>query len=188
MGAEARCQMAEEERDVYKILARRYQMRMEATLQRSGRDHAASDDSDLDSDEDVEEDDEEEQAGEAFVPPNGRAGLAPFGGLGAMLRSIQNESEGDDDDIDEEGNDEESVVDHDVHHDADLSGNDGGMEEDTSFHDADESNSEMVEQDGDVETGASCFPLGAQDMTMAHSPSGLVVRQPRTVSITCEDL
>ena len=189
--AEARCQIAEEERDVYRVLARRYQMRMEAALQRAGRRYTASD-SDLDSeDEDVEEEedhDEEDQVVETHGPPNERAVAAPapaFSSLGEMLRSIHDQSEDEDDEDDN-------------HIDISKTGvadGDGEMEEDTVFHDADgtESTTEMIEEStteeehGDDAHDATYFPIGSASQGV-YSSSGLVVRQPRTVSIANEDL
>lgn len=190
--AEARCQLAEEERDVYRVLARRYQMRMEAALHRAGRTYTASD-SDLDSeDEDVEEEDdhdEEEQVAETHAPPNGRAVVARapvFSSLGEMLRSIHDQSEDEDDDDDS-------------HIDISKTGfatdGDSEMEEEMVFHDADgtESTTEMIEEsttegeeDGN-DAHATYFPIGSSSQGV-YSSSGLVVRQPRTVSITNENL
>lgn len=181
--AEARCQMAEEERDVYRILARRYQMRLEVALQRAGQEYIDSD-SDSDSDEEVEEGeggDEHEAAGRVFLPPVGRVDTAEVAtiGLGAILQSIQNQAEGNNDE------DEDEVEVDIIVEDNEMSGNDsGGMEEDASFHDMDESSTEMAEHFGSEDEGDS--EAGARAMT--QSTSDMVVRQPRTVSITNEDL
>ena len=197
MEAEARCQMAEEERDVYRVLARRYQLRLEAALRRSGR-------SEEEANSDIEED--EEEAGEAMAPLGGRAlsgrEQAVIFGLGAMLRSMQYESGGedddddDDDDIDEDdGNGEGGDIE--AHQDNGRSSGEGMMDEDTSVQEQEgsialmeeqgsEDNENEIENDGENRT--SFFPLEAQGMAMPHS-SALVVRpQRRTVSITSEDL
>ena len=183
--AEARCQMAEEERDVYRVLARRYQMRMEAVLHRSERTRTAND-SDLESDdEDLEEgnqnDDDDDDLGEAQAPPNDGETAQPapaFGGLGEMLRSIHDQSE------DENDSEDENIDYVDVSK-AGVANGDAEMEEDTA--DGTESTAEMIEDSTTEGEDATYFPLEAAAQGM-YSASGLVVRQPRTVSITNEDV
>ena len=182
MEAETRAQLAEEEKDVYRVLARRYQLRLEAALRRSGRQH---------------ERDEEED----MVPLNGTGSRGLSGreqavifGLGAMLRSIQYESGDDEEDDDDEVDD----IDEEEGDDGIEEGhNTNGMEEDGSIHGQDNSNESMAEQEEEDddesdsdEIPSSFLPLAAQGMVTAMShASALVVRpQRRTVSITSEDL
>ena len=177
--------MAEEERDVYRVLARRYQMRMEAVLHRSERTRTAND-SDLESDdEDLEEgnqnDDDDDDLGEAQAPPNDGETAQPapaFGGLGEMLRSIHDQSE------DENDSEDENIDYVDVSK-AGVANGDAEMEEDTA--DGTESTAEMIEDSTTEGEDATYFPLEAAAQGM-YSASGLVVRQPRTVSITNEDV
>ncbi|CAB9506930.1 Protein-L-isoaspartate O-methyltransferase domain-containing protein [Seminavis robusta] len=184
MEAEARCQLAEEERDVYRVLARRYQLRLEAALRRNGRDNHHNNHS---SASDIEEDEEEEGEARAM---SGREQAVIFG-LGAMLRSIQYESGGDDDEDEEEDDDDIDEDDEDEGSEPNeatgrASGGNVHMEEDGH----EELNEEMDENDGDDDDDSgsvSYFPLGTHGMT-AHSTSLIVRPQRRTVSITAEDL
>jgi len=192
MEAEARCQLAEEERDVYRVLARRYQLRLEAALRRSGRSEDVAN-------SDLEDDDEDVR--DAMVPLRGRAlsgrEQAVIFGLGAMLRSIHYESGGDDDDDDDDIDEEDGNSEADDIH----IGNGGQgnrevvMEDDTSIQDQEDMEDQVAESNGDDseesedDSRTSFFPLGAHAMAMPHSSaSALVVRPQRTISITGEDL
>lgn len=187
MEAESRCQVAEEERDVYRVLARRYQLRLETALRRSGRAGYQE-----------REEDEEEMAplnGHGARGLSGREQAVIFG-LGAMLRSIQYEDDDEEDDDDDD--DDVDDIDEEEGDDGGEEGhNSNGMEEDTSIHGQDNSNESMEEHDeedddeSDSEDNPSSYlPLAAQGMVAAMShASAMVVRpQRRTVSITGHDL
>ena len=180
MDAEVRLHLAEEERDVYKVLSRRYQLRLESTFQRASQNGRENDA--IEEDEAGEESDDERSI---MVPLNGREQAVIFG-LGAMLRSIHNESGDDDDDDDgddDAGNEEDNV-------DPDPENQDSygveAMEEDSSRGDQEEY---MAEQEAESSVRQSLyFPMGSEAMSLSSSPNEMIVRpQARTVSITSED-
>jgi hypothetical protein len=190
MEAEARCQLAEEERDVYRVLARRYQLRLEAALRRNGHSNQESNGNGA---SDIEEDEEEEAGGARMVPLRGRVmsgrEQAVISGLGAMLRSIQYESGGDE----EEGDDDDDIddVDDDIDEDnvegddrnAVSQGANAVMDDDGD----DDANEEMAENNGDDDSGSNdigFLSLGAHNMTAMSDSTALVVHKQRSVSIT----
>jgi len=201
--AEVRCRQAEEERDVYRILARRYQMRLEAALERASDRNYADDDSDIVSEEDAEDEEEDEidegnedqEADVAIAPLNVRERTVVAFSLGSMFRSVQKGPEESDDeeiahsddgdeDIEEAG--EAEAIRSDRNNTTTASGDDniGGMEED-SFPDLDEtesmSNTEIEDHRSTLYPRHSTAASGE-----SHDDTVMVVRQPRTVSITCD--
>jgi hypothetical protein len=184
MEAEARCQLAEEERDVYRVLARRYQLRLETALRRNGR---GNQDTNGGGASDIEEDEEEEAGDAAMVPlrvrvMSGREQAVIFG-LGAMLRSIQYESGGDGEDEEDDDDDiDEDEVEGDDRNAASQRAN-AVMDEDGD----EDANEEMAENDGDDDSGSNgsgYLPVGAHNITAMSDSTALVVRTQRAVSIT----
>jgi hypothetical protein len=164
MEAEARCHIAERERDVYRLLARRWQSRLQALLQQQ---HQSGDSAD--SQADIED--------EAIIL-NGRESAVIFG-LGAMLRAFQSDSDEDteDDDvrameaeeINEEGNVQEEI--------------EGGVEP------PDDDNYVFLSDEEEGPGMQDRSTSMVEDSPTQSSSKSLILRhQVRTVSISSDDL
>jgi hypothetical protein len=174
--AEARCHLAERERDVYRLLARRWQARLEAVMQQRGQ---------AEIEEDVEDEDDE------HFMLSGREQAVVFG-LGSMLRTFQNGHDDDDDDDDDEDDDDDDEEEEDEEHHQGRRRRRVAMEED-----GDDTAAAMVvvaaeEEEGSlrrVTTNTSTHhSMDEDDVTISSVASSALRPQARTVSITSEDL
>ena len=165
--AEARLHLVERERDIYRLLALRWQRRLQAVAsERSGHAAAAAggDGESIPGLDDV-------AAAAVFAADEPLMGR--LGGLGAMIRRFQEDSDDDDDDDDEED------------------------EEDGNEAEVDDLGQADMDEDSDVSVGGESMQdssgfIAAEPMAVsaaAYAASDLAVRsQPRTVSISSEDL
>jgi len=157
--AEARLHMAERERDVYRLLAMRWQARLQSVTHGRSNGDADAEDNSL-----IGMDDIAEAASAVFVNEPMTLSL---GGLRAMMRRFENDSDDGEDDEEEDAEAEESDSDHqnDMDHEIEVDEEASVMEEASEINESE---------------------------SMAVSPtssSALVIRaQVRTVSITGDDL
>lgn len=170
--AEARCQMMERERDVFRLLARRWQSRLQVLLHQQRRENGGSTEA-------VEE-----------IMLGGREEAVIFG-LGRMLRGLQSDSEAEDDDEEEESDRE---MDEEMGNDDD----DDVEEEDISDEIANHNNNlanivHLDDEDSDDDENYDfsedeTSDVGSSSMAGTNSSKALVLRpQIRTVSMSGED-
>ena len=167
MEAEARCHVAERERDVYRLLARRWQCRLQHLLQQQRNPSGNNNGVDLED--------------EVFTL-NGRESAAIFG-LGAMLRGFQSDS-------DDESEDEEHGGANDMDaEDTEQNGHQEDEAEEDIDEDSDNDNYVFLSDDEevqDLEDSEASMSLGDPDRP-SSSAKALVIRpQVRTVSISGE--
>jgi len=165
MEAEARCQMAERERDVYRMLARRWQSRIHMLLQQQNNTSSAGDTDDINMEDDI-------------MNLNGRETSAIFG-LGPMLRGFASDSDEDSESSEDEGDMETEEIGQGQHQQAleQESGDDNYafFSEEEDIPEMEESESASSLSEGDVDGIPLNFPSASK---------GLVVQpQGRTISI-----
>jgi hypothetical protein len=174
--AETRCHAAERERDVYRLLAHRWQTRLQDLLRQRGGSASVASDRDNTV---VERQEEREAALDSILHERGRRAIV----IGTVLRRFQSE---DDDDDDEEIEDSEMDEDDDeVQAEVAARGSNDTFDDDESSHD--DSARRTYRADSvtmeDADDG---------DLAMAASPTtakAIVSRpQVRTVSISSDDL
>mmetsp|Transcript_19877 Transcript_19877/g.29871 ORF Transcript_19877/g.29871 Transcript_19877/m.29871 type:complete len:497 (+) Transcript_19877:124-1614(+) len=157
MEAEARCHMAERERDVYRLLARRLQARMQLLIQQNGESAIENANAAVDFDDDL-------------------MNVNVTGNLGVMLRGFESDSDDDSDSSDEEAMETE---------DTNQIQNQAIDEDDDNYvFFSDEDDVPAMEESGSSSSESGPNKPSSQ---ISLSPKALVVRpQPRTVSISEE--
>jgi len=168
VSAEARLHVAERERDVYRLLARRWQTRLQNVVRQQCSEQM-----------DVEADSDEDSRDIQIPGPE----QAVMFGLVSMHRTFQSGSDASDDDEDQAQLDEE--IDHvdELFHE-DISDDEGNYQ----FSSADEENHDEVSRQNSVSSFDAMDDGRSQSISPA-SASALALRpQTRTVSITNDDL
>lgn len=157
--AESRLHVVERERDIYRLLALRWQRRLQATMNERGEGGAAAGDDDLFSGID--------DVAAAAVFAGDEPLVVRLGGLGAMIRRFQRDS---DDEEEEDGEDTDG---------AEENNGQADMEDDET----------VMSEDGDAmeATNHDTEPMSVSPEA-AEAVIDSVRPQARTVSITGEDL
>jgi len=159
MEAESRLHVVERERDIYRLLALRWQRRLQAAMNERGENNEGA----------AGADDEHLFAGiddvaAAAIFAGDEAGLPlviRLGGLGAMIRRFQHDSDDEDEEETDGGDENNGQVDMDG--DSDMS------------------------EDGDAMEASEAEPMAVSPEAIESSPMN-VRPQVRTVSITSHDL
>lgn len=166
--AEARCRVAERERDVYRLLARRWQSRLQVLLQQQREGDTPTEQG---SGQDANDDEE-------FLL-NGREQAVIFG-LGAMLRGFPSESDDDEESNDSSNNDNMHAMDAEATDDNE-SVSDSQLQ--TSDDEVDDEDSQFDFSDEEESQGAvvDVVPSGSFDRADSSASKELGRSQARTV-------
>jgi len=171
MEAEARCQMAERERDVYRMLARRWQSRLHHLLQQHNNRSSAGESNDVNMEEDI-------------VHLNGREAAAAIFGLGAMLRGFTSDSDHESESSEDEGDMETEETG--VQHQQQLEGVASDDDDNYTYFSADDEIPEMEESESASSFDESDVSRISSNLSNPPTVSKTSTVQPqgRTVSIS----